>query len=77
MDYDYAVGQWHAEVAACQQSGPPAGYTPQQMGRFAAMGVRLEMQQRQPNQALLYAAQQAEQLYLQARDNCQRLANAQ
>lgn len=74
-EYEYAVAQWNAEVAACQQGGLPPGYTPQQMGRFAAMGVRL--QPRQPNQALLYAAQQAEQRYLQARDNCQRLAHAQ
>lgn len=76
-NYDYVLGQWNADVAACQQSGPPPGYTPQQMGRFAAMAVRLEMQRRQPNQALLYAAQQAEHLYSQARDNCQRLATAQ
>jgi hypothetical protein len=48
------------------------------MGRLAAMGYQSHLQpQRQPNQALLGAAQQAEQRHLAARDNYQRLANAQ
>lgn len=72
-DYDFAVRMWNAEVAACQ-AAPHARYTPNQMGRFAAMGVSAPMQQqRQPNQALFQAAQQAEQRYLQARDHYQRL----
>ncbi len=77
INYDYAMGQWNAEVAACQQSGPPAGYTAHQRGNFAAMGISVETQQRQPNQVLQYAAQQAAQRYFQARDNCERLANGQ
>lgn len=76
-DYDYAVEQWNAEVAACQQSGPPAGYTPQQMGRLAAMGYRPQTQPRQPNQAILYAARQAEQRFLQARNRWQQISQQQ
>jgi hypothetical protein len=72
-DYDFAVQMWNAEVAACQ-AVPHARYTPNQMGRFAAMGVTAPVQQqRQPNQALLQAAQQAEQRYLQAQDHFQRM----
>jgi hypothetical protein len=72
-EYDAAVQMWNAEVAACQ-AAPVARYTPNQMGRFAAMGVRMDLQQqRQPNQAILQAARQAEQRFLQARDNYQRL----
>lgn len=71
-EYDSAVQQWNAEVAACQQNSPPPGYTSHQMGQLRAMGYR--PQPRQPNQALLYAAQQAEQRFLQARNNWQRVS---
>ena len=76
-EYDYAVQQWNAEVAACQ-SGPAFGYTANQMGRFAAMGITVNPQpQRQPNQALFHAACQAEQRFVQARDNGQQFGGAQ
>lgn len=71
-EYESAVQQWNAEVAACQQNSPPPGYTSHQMGQLRAMGYR--QQPRQPNQALLYAAQQAEQRYLQARDRWQQVS---
>jgi hypothetical protein len=75
-EYDYALNLWNAEVAACQ-TGPAPGYTPEQMGRLAAMGYRPHMQpQRQPNQALYHAAYQAEQRYLAARSRCQQLSMA-
>jgi hypothetical protein len=76
-EYDYAVQIWNAEVAACQ-SGPAPGYTANQMGRFAAMGITMSQQpQRQPDPALFHAASQAEQRYVQARNYCQQFGQAQ
>lgn len=76
-EYDSAVQLWNAEVAACQ-SGPAPGYTPNQMGRLAAMGYRPQPQpQRQPNQALYEAALRAEQRYLRAQEACRQLSQAQ
>lgn len=75
-EYDYAMQIWNAEVAACQ-SGPAAGYTANQMGRIAAMGITVSQQpQRQPDQTLFHAACRAEQRYVQARDYCQQFVQA-
>lgn len=73
-EYDFAVQQWNAELAACQSSATTAGYTSNQMGRFAAMGIQMQSQPlRQPNQALREAAFQAELRYRLASDNYDRL----
>lgn len=76
-EYDFAARQWNAELAACQSSAPTAGYTSNQMGRFAAMGIQMQSQpQRQPNQSLREAAWQAEQRYRLASDNYDRLMHS-
>lgn len=73
-EYDFAAQQWNAELAACQSSAPTAGYTSNQMGRFAAMGIQMQSQpQRQPNQSLRETAWQAKQRYRLASDNYDRL----
>lgn len=66
-EYEFALQQWDADVAACQ-SLPTAQYSSHQRGVFAAMGVNVPMQtSRQPNQFLYQAVCQAEQRCLQAK----------
>jgi len=67
VEYEFALQQWNAEVAACQ-SVPTAQYSSRQMGIFSAMGVNAPIQTaRQPDEYLYQLACQAEQRYRQAR----------